>query len=138
MRRKTIQIILAFTWLITCTILFTLPGSSFPSDNWWSKIPLFDKWVHIFLFSVLTYLVILTFINDVKSLPLPYFTILLIAFSCILYGIIIEIIQHYFIPLRSFDLGDIFADAVGILIGIFVLRVVQKIDPCKNRGRNQN
>ncbi len=31
-----------------------------------------------------------------------------------------EIIQHYFIPLRSFDVGDIIADAIGAVAGYFI------------------
>ncbi len=51
-----------------------------------------------------------------------------------------EFVQKYFIPNRSFDVGDIIADGIGCAIG-FVLSarpLYKKIDPCRNRGRNQN
>ena len=37
---------------------------------------------------------------------------------CLCYGIMIEYIQRYFIPNRSFDVGDIIADGVGSLAGV--------------------
>ena len=36
-----------------------------------------------------------------------------------LYGIAMEFVQKYFIPLRSFDLMDILADGVGCIAGYF-------------------
>ena len=40
----------------------------------------------------------------------------------IAYGVGMEIVQKYFIPFRSFDVGDIIADAVGCITGYLVLR----------------
>jgi VanZ family protein len=37
----------------------------------------------------------------------------------IVYGIAMEIVQKYFIPFRSFDLGDIIADGIGCVAGYF-------------------
>jgi len=34
-----------------------------------------------------------------------------------LYGILMELVQKYFIPFRSFDLGDILADGIGCFAG---------------------
>jgi len=31
-----------------------------------------------------------------------------------------EVIQHYFIPFRSFDYGDMVADAIGSAVGYFI------------------
>ena len=35
----------------------------------------------------------------------------------VVYGIVMEFVQRYFIPNRSFDIGDLGADAVGSLAG---------------------
>jgi VanZ family protein len=40
-----------------------------------------------------------------------------IALLSLAYGIIMELVQHYFIPFRGFDYGDIVADAAGCLAG---------------------
>jgi len=38
----------------------------------------------------------------------------------IVYGIAMEIVQKYFIPFRSFDVGDIIADAIGCFVGYLI------------------
>lgn len=40
-----------------------------------------------------------------------------IMITGIVYGIAMEIVQKYFIPFRSFDLGDIVADGIGCVAG---------------------
>ena len=40
-----------------------------------------------------------------------------IMITGIVYGIAMEIVQKYFIPFRSFDLGDIIADGIGCAAG---------------------
>jgi len=65
---------------------------------------------------------------------------LYLGIGWLMYGIGMEFIQKYFIPNRSFDVGDILADATGCAIGVLysMSRYIKKIDPCRNRGRNQN
>jgi VanZ family protein len=36
------------------------------------------------------------------------------------YGIIMEFVQKFYIPYRSFDIGDIIADAIGCSLGVLV------------------
>ena len=36
------------------------------------------------------------------------------------YGIVMEVLQHYFIPFRSFDWGDVVADCVGAIVGYMI------------------
>ena len=43
-----------------------------------------------------------------------------IALYFFLYGIVMEFVQRYFIPNRSFDLGDVIADGVGSVAGLFL------------------
>jgi VanZ family protein len=43
-----------------------------------------------------------------------------IALYCFLYGIVMELIQKYFIPNRSFDIGDILADGAGSALGLLL------------------
>lgn len=38
--------------------------------------------------------------------------------GCLAYGIVMEFIQRYCIPNRSFDIGDIIADGIGSLCGV--------------------
>lgn len=92
--------------------MLTLPGNDLPSDDWLSKIG-FDKWVHIVMFFVLAWLWCLVIKEQSKQV------FFLMGILCLIYGISMEFIQRYFIPNRSFDIGDIIADGVGAAFGVF-------------------
>jgi len=51
-----------------------------------------------------------------------------IAITGTIYGVGMEFVQRYFIPNRSFDVGDIIADAVGCTIGVIysISRYIKK------------
>lgn len=101
-------------WLIICTILLTLPGSSFPQEDWLDKI-WFDKWVHIGLFAA----IVVTWSWGVykEGIQNPYRLLVWITVLAILYGTGMEFVQRYLVVNRSFDGGDIIADAVGAYAG---------------------
>jgi VanZ family protein len=109
----------AVTWLIVCTILLTLSTSAFPKEKWYTKIPMFDKWVHIGLFAILSFL----FCWGIYKITVPIFEkkkqFIQTGILCLLYGIVMELVQRYFIANRSFDAGDVVADGVGAFLGVF-------------------
>jgi VanZ family protein len=107
----------AITWLIITTVLLTLPGSSFPKEDWLDKI-WFDKWVHIGLFIIMTLLWNWGIYKNTKNSEDLKRIFWIMGSVWLLYGIGMEFIQHYLIPNRSFDWGDIIADAAGCLIGL--------------------
>jgi VanZ family protein len=116
------KLLLAIGALIFFTILFCLPGSAFPKEDWFSKI-WFDKWVHIGIFLVLLFVWFRAL--QIKSLQ-AYILIVIIALA---YGFTIEIIQDRFIPNRSFDMGDLIADAIGSVVGILLWDRYKKNKP---------
>ncbi len=79
---------------------------------------MWDKWIHIGLFSILSFLFcwgifeIGTSANNLKK------NFIQIAVCCLLYGILMELVQRYFIANRSFDNGDVIADGVGSALGL--------------------
>ena len=96
--------------LVFFTILFCLPGSAFPKEDWLAKIS-FDKFVHIGIFTVLLFLWCRALqIDSLKG----YIVLIIIA---ILYGFLIEVIQDQLVVNRSWDLGDVAADFLGSLVG---------------------
>ncbi len=113
LHRSTLAII---AWFIICTVLLTLPGSTLPSENWMGKIAL-DKWIHVFLFGVMAFLACWAIfkINKKNTRQRSYFIIA--GLLCIAYGVIMEYVQKYYVPNRSFDPGDIIADAIGSVLG---------------------
>ncbi len=108
----------AIAFVIVSTILFTLPASAFPNENWYDRIPIFDKWVHVGIFIILSFLLCRA-IYKLKPLSgklIRYF--ILIGVLCLFYGIAIEYIQLYWVAHRTFDLGDIIADGAGAAAGV--------------------
>lgn len=103
-------------WIILCTFLFTLPGSSFPKEDWLDKI-WFDKWVHIGLIGLLVISWCWGFqkkLANKQKLTGLFRWILLLAIA---YGVGMEFVQKHLVANRSFDGGDIIADSAGAIIG---------------------
>lgn len=108
-------------WLIISTFLLTIPGNAFPKENWLDKIWL-DKWVHIGLFAIMVTLWCWAMLK-IYSVGTRLRTIFIwIGLASLIYGIGMEFVQKYFITNRSFDVGDIVADAVGCVLGGFFSR----------------
>ncbi|HEU4469690.1 MAG TPA: VanZ family protein [Flavisolibacter sp.] len=106
---------LAITWFLVINILFFLPGSSLPDGDFFD-LTFFDKWVHAGFFAALFFLWRAAFEWNMNKPDLTLFSCLFI------YAVAVEVIQHYFVVNRSFDLLDIVADTAGSLIGLLVWR----------------
>jgi VanZ family protein len=113
---KAVQFIPGVVWFIATVILLTLPGNQFPQDPIF-KIPQQDKIIHVVFFLGLVYLFAYPFRNSIYSSSDKRSWFLSIAIYAFLYGILIEFIQEYFVPNRSFDVWDIVADTVGCIAG---------------------
>ena len=108
--------LIPLAYLVICTVLLTLPGSAIPKDNWFDRMWM-DKWVHLGMFFLLTILWCYAFKRRGKANLKVFTWILGLA---ILYGVLMEFVQHYWIPHRSYDPGDMIADAAGALLGFWV------------------
>jgi VanZ family protein len=106
---------LAFAYLVIITILFCLPGSAFPKENWFSKIQL-DKWLHVGVFGLLAIAWYGVVIN------ISYRKALFMLFLMTVYGFIIEVVQGLYVENRSFDMMDLLADFLGAAAGILYSR----------------
>ena len=84
-----------------------------------SAVNLSDKFLHFFCF---LYLTILSWLSRIISKELWVYVIVLA------YGILIEIVQIY-IPYRSFEFLDIFADFLGILAGSLFINFFKDLYP---------
>ena len=131
MRSITLKsFILPAIWFAFITVILTLPGSSFPKETWLNKI-YFDKIFHVSIFFILVLLFFWPFsrttISESKKKKI-FFTIIL---SAITYGIIIEFIQKYWIPGRSFELLDILADATGSVLVVVFYKQLNRVSVAK-------
>lgn len=115
--------VLAITWLFMMSLLFMLPGSALPEQDWLIDVQI-DKWAHIGVFAILVVL----WKSSFRWAFDPHGIILFIF--CLGYGIIVEIAQKYLVANRSFDFWDLLADAMGTLLGLIVWgRVYKKNKP---------
>ncbi|MBL0152213.1 MAG: VanZ family protein [Chitinophagaceae bacterium] len=117
LKNKKLILAAAIIYFIITIILLTIPGSDLPKNDWLDKI-WFDKWVHIGLFAIWVWLWCL-YANSTASASSLKKIFIYITITGICYGVIMEFVQRYWIPHRSFDTGDIIADAVGCLLAFF-------------------
>ena len=110
---KTRKFILAVAALLFFSFLFCIPGSAIPKDDWLDKIWA-DKWVHIGIFISIVFL----WSNTLEINSTQGFFIL--VFVAVLYGLAVEIVQDQLVVNRSFDLGDLVADLIGCLGGVWL------------------
>jgi len=111
--------VFAVIWFLLVTTLLCIPGTKLPKITWQDKIWL-DKWVHIFLFMILVILWSKAYSHKKDTHSGSRKIFLQIMITGIVYGIAMEIVQKYFIPFRSFDFGDIIADAIGCVVGYLI------------------
>ncbi|MCF3110125.1 VanZ family protein [Niabella sp. CC-SYL272] len=128
----------AFLYSILTIVLLTLPGSAFPQEDFFSTIYL-DKWIHIGMFSILVLIWSFWLMKRKGPGQKLFMPFLQICVGALAYGVAMEYVQKWYVPNRSFDTGDIIADGVGAIMGLLAaVYLYKKIDPCGNRGRNQN
>ena len=84
-----------------------------------SSVNSLDKVLHFLCFS---YLTLIAWLSRILNKDLHVYVIVLA------YGILIEIIQR-FLPHRSFEYSDIFADFVGIIVGLIIIKIFKNFYP---------
>lgn len=114
-----------FTILWAAMILLTtlLPSSSMPSFSIWELFS-FDSFAHAFLFGILTFLMIVGLTKQFTYLRLRHYAIRTSLFASFMFGIFIELLQHFFIYGRQGDILDVIANTIGCLLGIVLFKWV--------------
>lgn len=77
-----------------------------------------DKWQHCFAYFVLSISWLIVFYKKKKKR--------LVVVCCILLGVIIEISQNTLTSYRTGDFYDVIANAIGVLLGLFVFNKFSK------------
>lgn len=83
----------------------------------------FDKLVHCGLFFTMTVLYSAGYLRHNKKRGLSVLTAVLIILFMVAFGGAVELLQKYFFTWRGADWNDLFADAVGICMGMFSILV---------------
>lgn len=107
--------ILAIAILITITIAY-LSLMKIPKYD--IQISHIDKWQHSIAYFTLS----ISWLFSFYKKKVKY----LIILSCILFGIIIEVLQHTLTNYRTGDYLDVVANSIGVLLGLFVFNQISK------------
>src|SRR5689334_3043386 len=100
LRKLTRTRFLPIFWTILTTALLCIPGRELPSGGFFGHIENFDKIVHLMLFGGVT-LFWGSYYHVHVSDDKRWFKLLLsVSTATILLGVVLEYVQHYFIPLR--------------------------------------
>ena len=106
-------------WALIILVLCSIPGKDIPSVGW-LQILNPDKWVHAAIFIVQYLLLMFAFSKKyVDKLWLFAGHWWAVTLS-MLYAVLTEVYQHVFLPDRYGDVYDFIANAVGVLLGVWL------------------
>lgn len=108
-------------------LFLILIGSPTPSSGQYTT-GLSDKWVHFIFYAIFSFFLFgstFTFLEEFRSKF--YRSISVIAMGSFI-GILIEFVQHFFIPSRAGDCLDVFANSFGLFGGLFLVLINKEID----------
>ena len=109
--KNLLIICIVFSILTTISFLSPINGSL----SYKLYIPI-DKLIHIIIYLLLSFLWI-SYFYKANNYNKVFLQIILVIILCFFYGIIIEMIQELFIPLRKADIFDVLANMIGVFLG---------------------
>jgi len=110
-------------WAAVILLSTLLPSSALPAVSVWELFS-FDSFAHAFLFSVLVFLMTVGLAKQFTLLRLKHYPIRYALMISTIFGIFIELMQHFFIPGRQGDILDVVANTIGCLLGIVLFKWV--------------
>jgi len=115
---KSFIVAIAIAIIIGVLSLMKMPKSNIGISN-------IDKIYHMIAYFTLGLFWLLSFPLAVKKSKVKYF----IAFACVIYGIVIELLQVSFTTYRTASLLDILANALGVFVALLLFNsIYKKID----------
>jgi len=116
----------AWLWAMVILLLTGLPGSYFPTVNsFWDWLGP-DKLVHLFIFGVLVFLILMGYREQYFSSKKRYWFGIASVIITSLYGMLTEVLQLYVFVGRSGNRFDFYADTVGAILGWIVFFAVYR------------
>ena len=116
----------AIAWAIMTLFLIGTPGKYFPEvKTFWEWLSP-DKIIHVFIFSVQTYLVLFAVRLQYLSGTNRFFNMLVILGIIFVFAALTEILQKYVFFGRDGNVLDFIADVVGIAVGLLAYNLLVK------------
>lgn len=110
--------VLAGLWTIILTVLLLLPGSDMP-DLHLSWLKYADKVIHFLSFFFLTFIYLLSTLNEDSKVRYRLFFLLLV------YAVVMESIQHTVQQSREFELADMISNISGIVSAYCICHLIR-------------
>jgi VanZ family protein len=102
----------ALLWALFILVVSALPGKAIPEVRFIGA----DKIVHAMLYAILSILLITGLLKQ-NSIPvMRCFACSWSLLLCSIYGGLLEIMQHYFIPDRTGDIKDVYFNSGSALL----------------------
>jgi len=121
-----LRLLPALVWAIIIMLLTGLPGTYFPTIvtfwDWLSP----DKVVHIIIFMVQTFLVLIAFNKQYLLGSTRLVSTWLILFVITVFALLTEVLQTYVFIGRNGNVYDFIADFAGVLVGLLVFNLYKK------------
>jgi len=106
-------------WAIVILFIIAIPGSSIPESPLF-LIPHFDKIIHAGIFFLLGVFAVFGFTKQGDKTIIKRNAYTFGVFFCVIYGILTEVIQHFYISERSGEFADVIANTAGAVAGVSV------------------
>ncbi len=111
-------------WFFLTLIAISIPGKELPKFGPWFEQISVDKLIHTFLFGMLAFLWMLPVAISTTATQNKKYWFIKVAIAAALWGLAAELIQKYFIPMRSYDLVDLLANTLGVIIAFIYCRLI--------------
>lgn len=119
-------------WFFIVGMLTLMPGKEVPEVRW-LNIPQLDKLVHIAMFGGLTLFFCLPYLKSNLTSKQKTTIFIRISLSMVIWGLIIEVIQEFFVAGRGFEWLDLVADSLGVLIAFWVCKKLLKYQKIQDK-----
>jgi VanZ family protein len=110
--------ILPILWAVLILILSLISGENIPEVSFWEMISI-DKLAHVFMYAMLVFLLTTGLKRQYSNGWLRYYAKSTAFWLGMFYGLLLEIMQLLICTDRYFEMGDVIANSIGCLIGLF-------------------
>lgn len=110
-------------WFFLTLIAISIPGKELPKFGPWFEQISVDKLIHTFLFGMLAALWMLPVALSTVNIQNKTHWFIKVTIATAIWGLAAELIQKYFIPMRSYDLVDLLANTLGAVVAFVYFKV---------------
>lgn len=115
--------IITFIWAGFILLLSVLPGGAVNFPHLFNFLPV-DKLVHIFIYAVFVFVMMVGFKKQYTFTWLRYHTASVAIITAIVYGIFMELLQGFVIMDRNLEFYDIAANTLGSFAGYWTFIMI--------------